>query len=56
LLVVVLIKEVIPYLLDKRDFERLLEADQQARHRLFTGRPLNLPLNPGAPLAFYEVH
>jgi len=48
-------KEIIPEILTRRELNRQLAADRDTRHKLFTGRPLNLPLTPGVPLAFIQV-
>lgn len=54
-LVVAMTKEIIPDILTRRQLNRNLAADRDTRHKLFTGRPLNLPLTPGVPLAFIQV-
>lgn len=50
-----LVKEVIPQQLSRRQLARQLAAEREKRRKLFVGRPLHLPLTAGTPLAFYEV-
>lgn len=55
LVVYKLVKEVIPFLLSRLAITRQLAADRKARKDLYSGRPLQLPLTSGIPLAFFQV-
>jgi hypothetical protein len=55
LVVYKLVKEVIPFLLSRLAITRQLAADREARKDLYSGRPIQLPLTCGMPLAFFQV-